>query len=275
MPTFDQLKIAASARPLLDRVLARAVTADDQAKVKAALVAAAKVNGDKYLTVSEVQTIADAFETSAPGAAPLTSAQLGVGIELAHTQLKSMGSLGNLDGVSLHFTFQESLEKKLLGELAGTIERAKGKPVEVNMMIFEFQSDGIQKAISDAAKNNPNVKFRIIADSGQASPGGGNALPELLKEKLPNIEVKYKKDFPYVWNATTGRPAYNHGATQGLNHHKGFSTSIDGRPDRLVTGSFNWSATADTKNYEDLTVYSAVDAATRRPVEQYTDEFAG
>lgn len=274
MPTFDQLKIAASARPLVDRVLARAVTADDQAKVKAALVAAAKVNGDKYLTTTEVQAIADAFEAAAPGSAVLTSAQLGVGIELAHTQLKSMGSLGNLDGVSLHFTFQESLEKKLLSELAGTIERAKGKPVEVNMMIFEFQSDGIQQAISDAAKKNPNVTFRIIADSGQASPTGGNALPELLKEKLPNIEVKYKKDFPYVWNATAGKPAYNHGATKGLNHHKGFSTSIDGRPDRLVTGSFNWSATADTKNYEDLTVFSAVDAATRRPVEQYTDEFA-
>jgi competence ComEA-like helix-hairpin-helix protein len=119
------------------------------------------------------------------------------------------------------------------------------------------------------------VKFRIIADSTQASSVGGNALPELLKLKLPNIEVKFKKDFPYVWNAAAGKPAFNHGATKGLNHHKGFSTMIDGRPDRLVTGSFNWSATADTKNYEDLTVYSAVDAATRRPVEQYTDEFAG
>lgn len=275
MPTFDQLKIAPSARPLVDRVLARAASAEDQAKVKAALVDAAKVNGDKYLTTAEVQAIADAFEASAPGTAPLTAAQLGVGIELAHTQLKSMGSLGNLDGVSLHFTFQESLEKKLLTELAGTIERANGKPVEVNMMIFEFQSDGIQQAISDAAKNNPNVKFRIIADSGQASSAGGNALPELLKLKLSNIEVKFKKDFPYVFNATIGRPAYNHGATKGLNHHKGFSTSIDGRPDRLVTGSFNWSATADTKNYEDLTVYSGVDAATRRPITQYTDEFAG
>lgn len=275
MITFDQLKIAASARPLVDRVLARATTAEDKTKVKEALVAAARVNGDKYLTTTEVQAIADAFETSVVGGGPLTSAQLGVGIELAHTQLKSMGSLGNLDGVSLHFTFQESLEKKLLSELAGTIERANGKPVEVNMMIFEFQSDGIQKAIAEAAKKNPNVKFRIIADSGQASATGGNALPELLKEKLKNIEVKYKKDFPYVWNAATGKPDFNHGATKGLNHHKGFSTSIDGRPDRLVTGSFNWSTTADTKNYEDLTVYSAVDAATRRPVTQYTDEFAG
>jgi len=275
MPSLEQLKISAGARPLVDRILARATNAADQAKIKEALVAAAIVNGDKYLTVSEVQVISDAFDTAATAASPMTPSQLGIGIELAHSQLKSMSSLGNLDGVSLHFTFQESLEKKLLAELAGTIERAKGKPVEVNMMIFEFQSDGIQKAISDAAKQNPNVKFRIIADSGQASATGGNALPELLKEKLPNIEVKFKKDFPYAWSPTKGAPVYDHNSTKGLNHHKGFSTSIDGRPDRLVTGSFNWSSTADTKNYEDLTVYSAVDAATRRPVEQYTDEFAG
>lgn len=275
MATFDQLKISASARPLVDRALARAATPDDQAKVKAALVAAAQVNGNKVLSTAEVQAVVDAFEQAAAGGAPMTSAQLGVGIELAHTQLKSMASLGNLDGVEVNFTFQQSLEKKLIGELAGVVERAKGKPVEINMMIFEFQSDGIQKAIEDTAKNNPNVKFRIIGDSGQASAVGGNALPELLKLKLPNIEVKFKKDFPYKWDDTKGSPVFSHNDTKGLNHHKGFSALIDGRPDRLVTGSFNWSNTADTKNYEDLTTYTAQDAATRRPVEQYTDEFAG
>src|SRR4051812_37279595 len=111
MPTFDQLKISAGARPLVDRALARAATPEDAAKVKAALVDAAKVNGDKYLTANEVQVIVDAFQQASAGAAALSAAQLGVGIELAHTQLKSMDSLGNLDGVSLHFTFQESLEK--------------------------------------------------------------------------------------------------------------------------------------------------------------------
>jgi competence ComEA-like helix-hairpin-helix protein len=147
--------------------------------------------------------------------------------------------------------------------------------MDVNMMIFEFQSDAIEQTIASLARQHPNVTFRIIGDSGQASDTGGNALPSLLKERLPNVLVKYKKDFPYVWSDTQKRPVYNHGASQGLNHHKGFATFIDGKPDVLVTGSFNWSNTADTKNYEDLTVFRNMDSSTRRGIEQFGEEFAG
>jgi len=155
------------------------------------------------------------------------------------------------------------------------VVRANGRPMDVNMLIFEFQSDAMQKAITDIAKQNPNVTFRVIADSGQASETGGNALPEILKLKLPNVQVKFKKDFPYVWSDTSKRPVYNHGATQGLNHHKGLVTFIDGKPDALLTGSFNWSATADTKNYEDLTIFQNKDSASKRAVSQFGAEFVG
>ncbi len=276
MPTFESLRLSAAARPLVDRALARASTPAEVDKVKAALVAAASVNGNKHLSAAEVKAVVDAFDAAAAGGTgALTPDRLGLGLDGAYVALKSMASLSNVDGISTHFTFNESLEKKLLAELGDAVASANGRPMDVCMSIFEFQSDTMGDAVLELAKKHPNVKFRIIGDSGLASDSGGNELPRLLKAKLPNIEVKYKKDFPYVWSATAKRPVYNHGATKGLNHHKGFATFVDGKPDRLVTGSFNWSNTADKNNYEDLTVFKNRDASSRRAVEQFGAEFAG
>lgn len=274
MTTFSQLKLSAAARPIVDRVLAKATTDADRTRIQSALVSAAGADLNKVLSAKEVQAVADAFEAAGTGA--LTPDRIGLGLEGAHVALKSMSDLGNLDGVSNVFTLQgKSVETRMVKELQDAVVRANGRPMDVNMLIFEFQSDAMQAAITDIARQNPNVTFRVIADSGQASATGGNALPELAKLGLPNIQVKFKKDFPYVWNDTLKRPDYNHGATQGLNHHKGFVTFIDGKPDALLTGSFNWSATADTKNYEDLTVFENKDSASRHAVEQFGGEFAG
>lgn len=274
MTTFSQLKLTSAARPIVDRVLARATTDADRTRIQSALVNAADADLNKVLSAQEVQAVADAFEAAGTGA--LTPDRLGIGIEGAHVAIKSMSDLGNLDGVSNVFTLQgKSVEARMVKELQDAVVRANGRPMDVNMLIFEFQSDVMEKAVSDIARQNPNVTFRVIADSGQATASGGNALPELLKLGLPNIQVKFKRDFPYVWNDSLKRPTYNHGATQGLNHHKGFVTFIDGKPDALLTGSFNWSTTADTKNYEDLTVFQNKDSSSRRAVEQFGGEFAG
>lgn len=274
MPTFSPLKLSSAARPIADRVLARATNDADRKRIEKALVSAAGADLNKVLSASEVQAVADAFEAAARGS--LTPDLIGAGIAGTHVAIKSMSDLGNLDGVSNVFTLQgASVETRMIKELQDAVVRANGRPMDVNMLIFEFQSDGMQKAITDIARQNPNVTFRVIADSGQATASGGNALPELAALKLPNIQVKYKKDFPYVWSDSAARPVYNHGATQGLNHHKGFVTYIDGKPDALLTGSFNWSTTADTKNYEDLTIFQNKDSSSRRAVEQFGGEFAG
>jgi competence ComEA-like helix-hairpin-helix protein len=276
MPTFESLKISAGARPLVDRALARAANAEDKKKIEETLLKAALTSGNLSLSVAEVTAVVDAFDRVAGNSAgTLASDTLGLGLDVATASLKSMESLSNADGVSVHFTEQEKLATRLVSELHDAVARANGRPMDVNMMIFEFQSDEVEKAIVDAARANPNLRFRIIGDSGQATPTGGNALPSILEQKLPNIEVKYKKDFPYTWDAATGRPKFNHGSTQGLNHHKGFATFIEGKPDRLVTGSFNWSNTANDKNYEDLAVFKAVDASTRNVISDYGAEFAG
>ncbi|MFN7132709.1 MAG: phospholipase D-like domain-containing protein, partial [Myxococcales bacterium] len=268
------VRVAAEAQALVNKALSR-VSTGDRARVEQALSAVAGQNRDRYLNRAEAQVVVDAFESVAAGSGLLGGEQLQQALTLVEARAKALSQASNVDGVSAHFTFQGSLEQKLIAELHDAVAAAKGRRLDVNMMIFEFQSDGIEQAIADVARANPNVTFRIVADAGQASSGGGNALPSLLELKLPNVQVKYKKDFPYVWDSNRKAPVYNHGASKGLNHHKGFATLVDGVPDRLVTGSFNWSNTADTKNYEDMVVMKAVDAATRRAVSQYHDEFAG
>jgi competence ComEA-like helix-hairpin-helix protein len=271
---YGKLRVAAEAKPIADQLLARVAPAE-QGKVEEALAKAATANGDRFLNKFEAQAVLDAFERAAPSGGPLAGEALLSALADASTATTSLESAADLDGVSAHFTFQESLETKLIAELNDSVARANGRRLDVNMMIFEFQSKEVGTAIADIAKNHPNVTFRIVGDAGQASVGGNNALPVLLKKKLPNVQVKFKKDFAYVWDAAKKTPTFNHGVTKGLNHHKGFATFIDGAPDRLVTGSFNWSDTADEKNYEDLLVFKNRDSATRGAIELYQDEFTG
>lgn len=268
------LKLSAAARPIVDELRARASTAAERAKVDAVLKKAAGADGNKVLSAAEAQAILDTFKTAATGAT--TGSAIDLGVERAAATIDGMKDLANLDGVTALFTFQDgSVKEKMIAELHASVARANGRPMEINMLIFEFQSDTLEKALLDVAKQNPNVTIRIIGDSGQATDSGGNALPSILKARLPNVQVKYKKDFPYVFSSTLGRPTYNHGASQGLNHHKGFVTLIDGKPDLLATGSFNWSDTADTKNYENLVFMRNTDSSSRRGLEAFTDEFAG
>jgi len=274
MPSYSSLKIASAAQALVDQTLARADTAANRTRIKEVLASAAATDLNRVLSAKEAQLVVDAF---APlGAGPLTADQIKLGADASRVSTQAMSALANLDGMSNIFTLQgTSVEKRMIQELKDSVSRANGRATDVNMLIFEFQSDAVEKTIIDLAKLNPNVTFRIIADSGQASESGGNALPPMVALGLPNLQVKYKKDFPYVWSDALKRPNYNHGSTSGLNHHKGFTTLIDGRPDTLLTGSFNWSSTADTKNYEDLTIFQNRDAASRGPIEQFSREFAG
>lgn len=275
MPS-PSMKISAAARPIVDQLLARAATDADRAKISEVLLKATTGDGNKVLSAVEAQAILDTFNGVQLGTGTLTPESLGLGLEKSTASIASMKELANLDGISTLFTLQgSSVKDKMIAELNASVARANGRPMDINMSIFEFQSDSLENALVDIAKKNPNVTIRIIGDSGQAADTGGNALPSILKHTLPNVQVKYKKDFPYLFSATAGRPVFNHGASKGLNHHKGFVTVIDGKPDLLVSGSFNWSDTADTKNYENLMVMKNTDSSSRRGLEQFGDEFAG
>lgn len=267
--SFSQLRIAAGSQGLVSQLVGRA-TSSNKAPLERLLEAAASTDNNAYLSEREVAEVLALL----PGTAPLTDSL----VEQASVSLLPKFIEGRTNaasrGMSVHFQAGK-LEQELIDELHAVVAHANGRQLDINMMIFEFQSDAIEAAIADIARANRNVTFRIIGDSTQASSGGGNALPALMKLRLPNIVCKFKKDFPYSWNPDKKMPVYNHGASTGLNHHKGFVAVIDGVPERLVSGSFNWSQTANEKNYEDLAVLHALDPSLQQTIALYQDEFVG
>lgn len=262
------LRVATNASPLLQDLLSKTPASQQQA-LEALISEAATSNGDRYLSADELGPLLDAFAGS-PQMSASDFARISGNVGKLFSERASSAATR---GVEAHF--MNNLEGKLINELNSAVQRAGGRKLDINMMIFEFQSDAIEEAITQIARANPNVTFRIIGDSGQASASGGNALPSLLKKKLPNVHIKFKKDFPFAWNADRKMPVYSHASTSGLNHHKGFVTVIDGKVDRLVCGSFNWSKTANEKNYEDMVVMHALDEGTRAVAANYQDEFVG
>ncbi len=273
LPTvLSRLSLSTNAEARVTELIDR-LDAKDVDAVSDVLLRAAESDGDWILSDQEVGAVVDAFDQVDRSSAALTRQKTSLALVGAEDAVGRLEDAANVNGVRIHFS--DALERRLIDELQAAVARAAGRPIDINMAIFEFQSDAIEKAIADIAQAHKNATFYIVGDSGQASDVGGNALPSLLKLKLPNVHVKYKKDYPYIWDKQQQRPVYSHTATKGLNHHKGFVTTIDGALDRLVTGSFNWSKTADTKNYEDLAIVHAKDSNTRRLIGQFHDELAG
>lgn len=269
---LSSIRVSSAAQASVDRLLARASSAASASALEDALVRVAGSDGNAVLSAAEALATFDAFS----GSGALTATEFAAGQSKTLDVATDRRVHADLDGITALFTLTgSSIQERMITELTASVARANGRPMEVDMLIFEFQSDMVEAAIARLARDNPNVTFRIIGDSGQAAASGGNALPSLQRLALENLQVKYKKDFPYIFDAATQRARYNHGATKGLNHHKGFVTRIDGAPDLLITGSFNWSETADTKNYEDLVIFRPTDSATVAAHEQLADEFAG
>lgn len=92
---------------------------------------------------------------------------------------------------------------------------------------------------------------------------------------LPNLDIRFKIDEPYVWSASRRYVTYSHAASKGLNHHKGMVVRAGGQPLELVSGSYNWSGTAEDSNYENLMVIDRDDVPHRDLMYDYAAEFDG
>ncbi len=185
--------------------------------------------------------------------------------------------------------FNSDPDTDLTGTIVDAMERnvelAAGRPIEFAVNIFSFTDPTIREKVLELAKANPNLTVNIVTDWSMLSPSslhappyleaaaegnytqacamlGGSAttraecverLENLLGgEPVTNVHVRYKKDDPYTYDASLGRAVYDHAKTKGLDHHKGIVFVIDGVPVEMLTGSFNWSPTANDSNYENL-----------------------
>lgn len=241
---------------------------------------AASVDGDRCLDQFEAEALQTAYFEVMPGGGAVsvedaeeirTAAQMQLE-QLRSERPKSTDVLFTSEGGAL-----SSFRDAILGSVEKALEKADGRPVEFNAMVFSFTDVPIADGLLKLARENPNLTIRVVTDWSQLSLSGSHQPPRLARiaaeEGLTNFQVKFKKDNPYVWSDTAGRPKYNHSATKGLNHHKGFSLLIDGQVERVGTGSFNWSKSAMKSNYENLMLLDRSDHDNRPVLEGYEAEF--
>jgi hypothetical protein len=148
------------------------------------------------------------------------------------------------------------LRDRILSVIRDAATVAETHHVDVHIMTFSFTDAQIATVLVQAARHHSNLSIRLIADWNQGAEGYGRKVRALAALGLPNLEVRYKKDQPYVWDADASRMRWSYHASRGLLHHKTLAVLVDGRPQTVLAGSFNWSSRS-AKAYENLVVLTA------------------
>jgi len=274
------LKILPQAKPLTTPFENIAEPAA-KAIIDATLKDLASIDGDRVLDTFEAVELKAAYDALLPQGGPITT-QVATDLSTAlKTRIASMKAERASSATEAIFTSEgaalTNFRTKIMATITDTIAKANGKKVDVDMMIFAFTDKVLADELVSLAKQHPNVNFRLLTDWSQMATSGDRQAPRLAKiaadEGLTNLEVKFKRDEPYVWSSSQNRPVFSHGATKGLNHHKGFVASIEGRPEKMTFGSFNWSISAMTGNYENLMLLDRKDPDNRGIMKGYKDEF--
>lgn len=251
-------------------------TSAEQKALKKLFTGAASADGNRHLSTAEANLVRDAFDTAkASGDFDMKAVE-----QTVTERITNLLKVRDPDGIKTYFSStNKHLDDVIIKGFTDVIAKANGKPVEFNIMIFAFTDPQIAKSILDLAEAHDNVTFRMITDFGQMTTSGGRKPSYIAKEAkkrgLDNIEVKFKRDGAYTWSNSLKRPVYNHGSSKGLNHHKGYVALIDGKPVKVMTGSFNWSDTAQLKNWENLFEVDATNPANKQVVTAYQSEFVG
>ena len=159
---------------------------------------------------------------------------------------------------------------ELIADASFMAEKSE-KDVDINVMTFSFTDPWIADSLIAAAQL-PRLTVRLIADWTQRAIGVDQQVARLAQLGLPNLNVRYKKDQPYVWDAQGGCMRWSYHASRGLLHHKTLSVVVDGEPWRLACGSSNWTAKA-ADSYENLLILTDSAAGCRELMMRMEIEF--
>ena len=165
----------------------------------------------------------------------------------------------------------DALRARAVELIADASAKATTSAVEVNVMTFSFTDPRIADSLAAAAQQ-PRLTIRLIADWTQRADDGNQQVGRLAEFGLPNLRVRYKKDQPYIWDASDARMRWSYHASRGMLHHKTLSVVVDGEPSRLVCGSYNWSARA-ANSYENLLIVTDSTAGCRELMSRVEREF--
>lgn len=277
---MSRIKLSSGARQVLAPITEAHKDAAPAVKegMETMLKTAAALDGDRVVDKAEADAIALAIGQMTTGGVLETTGDVHNAQSALDVRLGTLKA-ARPKSTDVVFTTQgrglTRFRSAILGSMESTLQRAQGRPVDINVMIFSFTDKVIANGILGLAEKHPNLNVRILTDWAQLPTSGSRQPTRILREAkkrgLTNIEVKYKQDAPYVWK--NGRPGYDHGKSQGLNHHKGFVSLIDGRPDKMATGSFNWSISAMRSNRENLMTLDSKNTANADAMAGYQSEF--
>ncbi|MFZ2960478.1 MAG: phospholipase D-like domain-containing protein [Candidatus Ozemobacteraceae bacterium] len=166
------------------------------------------------------------------------------------------------------FTSIENRVMSLLDEVASD--------GSVDIAMFSFTHFAIANKILEAAEKKPGAKFRLFFDHSMllSGPDRKGLMPPMIEEKikekkLANIEVRYKfRANSYAYDAKTKVVAQDHFKAPLL-HHKFMVINKK----KIITGSYNWSASAELRNMEDDVIFDASTPYGKDVIDRYLAEF--
>ena len=146
----------------------------------------------------------------------------------------------------------------------------------VDIAMFSFTHFKIAKKILEAAEKNPGAKFRLFFDHTMllTGPDRKGLMPPFIEEqikekKLTNIEVRYKfRANAYAFDAKTKEVVHDHFRAPLL-HHKFMVINKS----KIITGSYNWSGSAEVRNIEDDVIFTTDTAHGKDVIDRYLAEF--
>lgn len=146
----------------------------------------------------------------------------------------------------------------------------------LDLAMFSFTHYELARTIMDCARRNPKAKFRIMMDQtmlANTEDRQGVMGPwldqQIKRQKLKNVEIRYKwRSNAYGWDEEKQRVDILHSENQLL-HHK---LMIVNRS-VMVNGSFNWSDSAEERNFENLMIFRRPYPGHGALLDRYLDEF--
>jgi PLD-like domain len=166
----------------------------------------------------------------------------------------------------------DAIRRRILELIDEGSALAVAHKIELHVMTFAFTDEEVAHALADAATRHPSLTIRVLADWSQRIRVRGQQVGLLEVLNLPNLRVRYSNDQPYVWDAGAERVRWSYHASRGLLHHKTLGVLVDGRPWRLICGSFNWTATA-ARSYENLLILTNDDPGSLQLMSRVELEF--
>lgn len=146
----------------------------------------------------------------------------------------------------------------------------------IDIAMFSFTHKAIAEKILAVAEKNPGAKFRLFFDHSMllSGPDRRGLMPPYIEEKikekkLTNIEVRYKfRANAYVYDPKTKEVIHDHFRSPLL-HHKFMIINKK----KIITGSYNWSGSAELRNMEDDVVFDAATPYGKEVIDRYLAEF--